>query len=548
MRRWVVAGFLLSLIWSGSALGATITIINLDGPGEGFNDPTAAAPVGGNTGATLGEQRLIAFQHAADIWAGLLSSDVEILIDANFDVLGCDASSATLGGAGATTVHRDFTGAPLPNTYYPQALANALGGVDLHGESDIFSVFNSALGTTCAFPSGWYYGLDENPPGSDIDFATVVLHEIGHGLGFQSFVDPILGGKFLGFDDDYMVHLEDHSTAASFPEMTNSERIAAQKDTNDLHWTGPAVVGAAGFLTSGRDAGSGHVEMYAPNPVELGSSVSHFSTALFPDQAMEPFYTGPLHDPGLALELLVDLGWNCGNGVIEGPEECDDQNTSSGDGCSSACRIEECNTCAGEPSSCSPQTGTACDDGEACTSNDICQSGVCVADATPLAGCLTGTVAGKGLLLLKDKANNKSDKMVWKWIKGEATTSVDLGDPTASTEYLLCMYDQTGGQDTILMSLEIPSGTDWSVKSFGFKYKDKAAASDGIKNAILKAADEGKAKIIVKGKGVRLPMPDLSALDLPLLVQLSNGTTCWESTFDTNVARNEPDFFKAKSD
>jgi len=30
----------------------------------------------------------------------------------------------------------------------------------------------------------------------------------------------------------------------------------------------------------------------------------------------------------------------CGNGFLEGGEECDDGNTASGDGCSSACRIE----------------------------------------------------------------------------------------------------------------------------------------------------------------------------------------------------------------
>src|SRR5690242_19174650 len=37
---------------------ATIVIVNLNAPGEGFNDPTPAAPVGGNTGTTLGQQRL----------------------------------------------------------------------------------------------------------------------------------------------------------------------------------------------------------------------------------------------------------------------------------------------------------------------------------------------------------------------------------------------------------------------------------------------------------------------------------------------------------
>ena len=44
-------------------------------PGEGFNDPTPAAPVGGNTGTTLGQQRLIAFQHAADIWGAELDTN-----------------------------------------------------------------------------------------------------------------------------------------------------------------------------------------------------------------------------------------------------------------------------------------------------------------------------------------------------------------------------------------------------------------------------------------------------------------------------------------
>ena len=57
--------------------GATITVVNLDGPGEGFNDPTPVPPVGENTGTTLGEQRFNAFQRAADIWGSLLDSSVE---------------------------------------------------------------------------------------------------------------------------------------------------------------------------------------------------------------------------------------------------------------------------------------------------------------------------------------------------------------------------------------------------------------------------------------------------------------------------------------
>src|SRR5881396_1071579 len=71
--------------------GAKITIINSNAAGAGFNDPTPATPVGGNAGTTVGQQRLIAFQTAADIWSLLLDSSVEVRIQASFTALSCDA-------------------------------------------------------------------------------------------------------------------------------------------------------------------------------------------------------------------------------------------------------------------------------------------------------------------------------------------------------------------------------------------------------------------------------------------------------------------------
>jgi hypothetical protein len=59
---------------------ATILIVNGDPAGAGFNDPTPAAPVGGNTGTTVGAQRLIAFQRAADIWGQTLASATPIYV------------------------------------------------------------------------------------------------------------------------------------------------------------------------------------------------------------------------------------------------------------------------------------------------------------------------------------------------------------------------------------------------------------------------------------------------------------------------------------
>ncbi|MGH8583675.1 MAG: hypothetical protein ACREWG_13025 [Gammaproteobacteria bacterium] len=292
---------------------ATVIVVNLDGLGEGFNDPGAPdmdSTLGGNIGATLGAQRLAAFQFAANVWGGLISSSVTIRVEAAMDPLLCDSSGAILGSAGPIFVYRDFPGAPVAATWYVEAVANAVAGRDLDpAANDISAQFNSVIGTTCPFPNVWYYGLNVNvsPPVGTIDFVTVVLHEIAHGLGFLSLVSPNTGAKLFGFDDAYMRFLENHRTGLRFPVMTNAQRRAAIKNTNNLHWTGAAVIAAGTTLAAGRDPASGHVEMYAPNPVEPGSSVSHFSTRLSPDQLMEPFYTQPPHDMTLDFALLNDL-------------------------------------------------------------------------------------------------------------------------------------------------------------------------------------------------------------------------------------------------
>jgi cysteine-rich repeat protein len=574
----LLVGILMVFHGAGVVRGATITVVNQDGPDEGFNDPTAVVPVGGNPGFTLGEQRLSAFEHAAAIWSDILKSNVEIAVGANFNPLTCDASSAVLGLAGPETAHRDFVNAPVPATWYPQALANSLAGVDLDPASnDIFMAFNSALGTTCSFPKAWYYGLDGGAAEDEIDLVTVVLHELAHGVGFLTYVGISSGTKLGGADDTYMLNLEDHSTGMLYPDMSDQERRTANTATGDLHWVGPAVVAGGGGLAGGRDPVSGHVEMYAPDPVKPGSSVYHFSTALEPDEVMEPFYTGPRHDVGLAGQLMVDLGWplnSCGNGVLDAEEGCDDGNDIVGDGCS-FCTVDFCFACTGEPSVCGPDNGASCDDGDECTSgdacldgacvgnpdtgtscndespcthDDACQAGVCVGSPTPFGGCLTAVEPRTGLLVLKDKTPHERDRLTWRWVRGEATSTFDLGTPTASTGYLLCVYETLPAGSTVIMTHEIPAGDNWRPISRGFKYKDRTASSDGIAAVLLKEGDAGRAKIFVKGKGAHLGMTDLQSLDLPVTIQLSNDRQCWQASYETMVFRNTAEVFKAKAD
>jgi len=299
----------LVAVASSAVHAATFSVINGDSAGEGFNDPTPVSPVGGNSGTTLGAQRLNAFQYAANIWGALLSSPVTIQVGATFSSLQCTATSAVLGSAGAVSVYRDFTGALEPGTWYPSALANALHGSDLgQGTNDIQATFNGAIGTTCPFPSVWYYGLDANPPAGQVDLVSVVVHELGHGLGFQTFMSLTSGAKLGGFDDTFLRNLEDQGASpADFPSMTNAQRVAATTDTGNLHWVGLNVQAASGILTAG--AVGTQVRMYAPNPQQAGSSVSHWDTVLTPDQIMEPVYTGPHHNPELEVPLFQDIGW-----------------------------------------------------------------------------------------------------------------------------------------------------------------------------------------------------------------------------------------------
>ena len=310
-RRFLFASALFAAVAaSPAAQAATFVVDNVNNPGVGFNDNTAATPVGGNSGTTVGQQRLIAFQAAANVWAGLLSSSVTIRVAGQFTSLSCTPTFGTLGSAGPAKIFRDFSGAPVASTWFSVAEGNALHGSDLDpGTDDINANFNSDLGTPgCLTSTSWYYGLDGNPGTGQIDFMSVLIHELGHGLGFLTFVDLVTGAKNSGFNDIFMLNLENHGASPpDYPSMTNAQRVAASTSTGNLHWTGANVRAASGVLTAGRVGD--HVQMYSPNPQEPGSSVSHWAKEATPNQVMEPQYTGPLHSPVLELPLFKDIGW-----------------------------------------------------------------------------------------------------------------------------------------------------------------------------------------------------------------------------------------------
>jgi hypothetical protein len=287
LSKFIIAAFTLAVIVAAStdALGAaTIVILNNDSAGVGFNDTTPVTPVGNNTGTTLGQQRLNAFQFAANLWGATLNSNVTITIRASWAPLTCTSTSATLGSAGTVSIFRNFPNAPVQDTWYSAALANALSGQDLSTSPEINARFNSNLGNTgCLDGTHFYLGLDTNH-GADVDLVTVLIHEFAHGLGFQSFTDPTTGAEATSssgtpFPSIFDRFLLDDSTGKTWAQMsTDTERKASAINTGNLVWNGAQVdTDLHGVLGTPRlrvNAPAGVAGNYAVGTADFGPHVS----------------------------------------------------------------------------------------------------------------------------------------------------------------------------------------------------------------------------------------------------------------------------------
>ena len=261
----------------------------------------------------------ISYEAAANFWADFLASPVQIAVDANFEPLLCAPNSGVLGAAGPTLVSTDPR-LPDPDTSYTIAHANSLVGEDLAQSSvDVEMTFNSGVGQPgCLENKQWYFDDGSSPttPANTIDFYGTILHEIAHGLGFLSLMYPSYPEEPEGNPDppyaewmnDVYSQKLDNLNVSPLSGLTPEQRFDALTDPYNLVWTGSGVGGLADTLNAGTSAGS--VRMYAPDPYQGGSSVSHFDTSLDPNDLMEPFKTARnATDYRMTKNLFRDIGW-----------------------------------------------------------------------------------------------------------------------------------------------------------------------------------------------------------------------------------------------
>ena len=162
---------------------------------------------------------------------------------------------------------------------YPAALAEALCSCEGSITNEISASFNSSF-------SAWYLGTDGNTPANAYDFFTVVMHELGHGLGFMSsfqvggspakgywgLVDQAQNIYPLSFD------LFEWSAETGGSKLTNtavypngSTTLKAELTDNGVYFGGPNAVAVNG----------GRARLYSPSTWSGGSSNSHLDDATF---------------------------------------------------------------------------------------------------------------------------------------------------------------------------------------------------------------------------------------------------------------------------
>lgn len=258
-----------------------------------------------------------AFSYATAIWGGLISSPITIEINACWRN---DLNSNVLGSANSNFIFRDFAGAPVADTFYSAALADSLAGFDLNpGQADINANFNSNF-------ANWYFGIDGNPPSFDFDFTSVVLHEVGHGLGFFGSMNFSGGQGLWGFGNPprptaYDLFATDGS--GGVPLLSTSTY------PNPSVALGNALTGQNVFFDGSNSVsanGGTPATLYAPSSWSLGSSFSHLDDGTYdatPNALMtHAIATGEVaHDPGpVGLAILVDQGWALNPIVNQVPE------------------------------------------------------------------------------------------------------------------------------------------------------------------------------------------------------------------------------------
>ena len=235
-----------------------------------------------------------AVQAAIDVWSENFSSTVPVNVNVSW---GRASSYGILAAASAKNNFANFPNAPDKTLYYAAALANALAGKDIDPTAPELEI-------TITSDAPWYYGTDGKCPPKSYDLESVILHEMGHGLGFISgnYYDQYSGYGRIDQPTpfDAYAQLPDGRRLADMPSPSIETGKAL---TSPLYWSGENAIKANNGIKP---------PLYAPSIYEPGSSISHLDERTFSQSGANSVMTPNLdsgevfHLPGSLLLAMID--------------------------------------------------------------------------------------------------------------------------------------------------------------------------------------------------------------------------------------------------
>jgi len=239
-----------------------------------------------------------AINAAVDVWSQNFVSQVPVKVKVYW---GRQSSPAILASAAPGKFHTNFKNIPDNDLWYASALADAIAGEDIEPTIEEVTIRINSTNAPML-----YLGTDGNCPSNKYDLVSMILHEMGHGLGFLSNAD---------YDDLYGYgSIQQPTPYDAYAQLPDGRRLMdldspslelGQAMTQPLVWSGANGIRANNGIKP---------LLYTPKEYEGGSSVSHLDENTFANSPRDAVMTPNLkmgevfHLPGpLLIAMFEDL-------------------------------------------------------------------------------------------------------------------------------------------------------------------------------------------------------------------------------------------------